>query len=324
MASLRLVAGVFGLVCCLLAAGGAGAEAPVRVLYAGSLVALVENDLGPAFRRASGLGVEGRPGGSVALAHMILDRIQSPDVFISADPAVNALLMHAGSGPSARWFFLLARSTMVIAYNPHSRFAAELGQAAGGRRPWYEVLASRGFRLGRTDPRLDPKGYRTILLFRLAERFYRQPGLAIRVLGDPENPAQVFPEEELVGRLESGQLDAGIFYRIEAVEQHLSFIALPDAVDLGNPAMAAAYAEATYTDTSGAVHRGGPILYTVTIPSTARNLAGAARFLRFLYSAPGQAILKAHGLQPVRPLAGGDVRAVPPPLRDLISGSYGG
>jgi len=315
---------VFALVCGLLAAGDADAKPPVRVLYAGSLVALVENDLGPAFARASGLSIEGRPGGSVALAHMILDRVQSPDVFISADPAVNELLMHAGPGPSARWFFLLARSAMVIAYNPRSRFAAELEQAAAGRRPWYEVLAAPGFRLGRTDPRLDPKGYRTILLFRLAERHYGRPGLEARVLGNPENPTQVFPEEELVGRMDSGQLDAGFFYRIEAVEQHLPYIALPDAINLGNPAMAAAYAKVTFTDASRAVHRGSPILYTVTIPSTARSLAGAVSFIRFLYSAAGQAVLEAHGLLPVRPLAGGDVRVVPPPLRDLISGSYGG
>jgi molybdate/tungstate transport system substrate-binding protein len=310
------------MIAALCAVPGEAAQPPVRVLYAGSLVAFMENGLGPAFSRATGIAFEGRGGGSVALAHMILDRVQTPDVFVSADPEVNTLLLRPPTGPSAPWFFVLARSAMVIAYNPHSRFADDLGAATPGHRPWYEILASPGFRLGRTDPRLDPKGYRTVLLFRLAERFYHRPGLEAQVLGGAENPAQIFPEEALIGRLESGQLDAGVFYRIEAVEQHASFVDLPDEINLGNPAMRHAYAEVTYTDRSGTMHRGGPILYTVTIPSTARNIPGAIRFLQFLYGPSGKAVLEEHGLLSAPALVGGDTRAVPPALRILIAGSY--
>ena len=302
----------------------AGAAPPLRVLYAGSLVALVENDLGPAFRKASGIAVEGRAGGSVALAHMILDGLQTPDVFVSADPGVNKLLLHRGTGPSAPWFLTLARTTMVVAYSPRSRFAAAFSDAAAGRRAWYDVLATPGLRIGRTDPRLDPKGYRTILLLRLAERYYNRPGLEARLLGAPENPAQTFPEEALVGRLESGQLDAGFFYLTEVQEQRLPYLALPDAINLGDPTMARSYAEAAYTDAGGQVHRGAPILYTVTIPSTARNPSGAVEFIRFLYGPAGQRILGAHGLLPVRILAGGHAGAVPAPLRPFVHGSYEG
>jgi molybdate/tungstate transport system substrate-binding protein len=319
---MRRVIVCFVMIAALWAAPGTAAQLPIRVLYAGSLVAFMENGLGPMFSRATGIAFEGRGGGSVALAHMILDRVQTPDVFISADPDVNSLLLHPPSEPSAPWFFVLARTTMVIAYNPHSRFAADLGGATAGTRPWYDILSSPGFRLGRTDPRLDPKGYRTILLFRLAERFYHRPGLEAQILGGAENPAQIFPEETLVGRLESGQLDAGVFYRIEAVEQQAPFVDLPDEINLGNPAMRHAYAEATYTDRSGTRHRGNPILYTVTIPSTARNLPGAIRFLQFLYSPSGRAALEEHGLLFAPALLGGDKGAVPPALRILIAGPY--
>lgn len=319
---------------------GASGAAVVRVLYAGSLVSLVEDGLGPAFRHRTRLAVEGRPGGSVALAHMILDRLQRPDVFLSADPEVNRLLMRprpgppAAPGPSASqappapWFLTLARNALVIAYAPRSAFASALahgafGHAAGGR-PWYEVLAQPGFRLGRTDPRLDPKGYRTVLMLQLAERHYHQAGLGRRIIGSPENPRQIFPEEELTGRLESGQLDAGIFYLNEAVEHRLPYVTLPDEINLGNPEMASVYAQATYTLPTGEVRRGSPILYTVTIPSAAENLDGAILFVRFLYEPAGQTILKAHGLLSAPVLAGGDVRDVPPRLRPLIAGSYGG
>lgn len=297
---------------------------PLRVLYAGSLVALMENGLGPAFTKASRIAVQGRPGGSVALAHMILDGLQIPDVFVSADPGVNRLLLRPASGPSAPWFFTLARTTMVIAYSPASRFAPAFREAAAGRRAWYDVLASPGLRLGRTDPRLDPKGYRTILLLRLAEQYYQRGGLEARLLGAPENPAQTFPEEALVGRLDSGQLDAGFFYLTEVEEQHLPYIPLPDQINLGNPGMARLYARAVFTDAAGAVHRGAPILYTIAIPSTARNLSGAVQFVQFLYGPTARQILKAHGLLPVRILVGGDPRTVPPSLRQLTQGSYGG
>jgi len=309
------------------ALGGAGiaaAAAPVRVLYAGSLVNLVEQGLRPAFAHKTGLTLEGRPGGSVALARMILDRLQTPDVFISADPDVNRLLMNAGPSPSTSWFFTLVRNTMVIAYHTRSRFAPALRRAAAGQQPWYQILASPGFRLGRTDPRLDPKGYRTLLLFRLAERYYHATGLEARLLGSPENPSQIFPEEELTGRLESGQLDAAIFYLNEAVEHHLPYVPLPDTINLGNPAMTAVYAQVTYSTPTGEVRRGSPVVYTVTIPSTVRSLEGAVRFIQFLYDSGGQAILRAHGLLPVPVLLGGDARDVPPALRPLITGSYGG
>lgn len=300
----------------------AAAEEPLRVLYAGSLVTLVEDGLAPAFTYKTGLALEGRPGGSVALAHMILDRLQTPDVFISADPAVNQLLM-GPARPSISWFFTLARTTMVVAYNPKSRFAPALGQVASGRTPWYQILASPGFRLGRTDPRLDPKGYRTILLLRLAERYYQQPGLEAQLTGSPENPSQIFPEEGLVGRLESGQLDAAIFYLIEAVEHHLPYVALPDAINLGNPAMAVAYGQVTYLSPTGQVWRGSPILYTVTIPSTVRNLKGAIRFVQFLYGPAGRTLLGAHGLFFAHVLVGGNARDVPLELGPLIEGAYG-
>ncbi len=314
----------------------ASAAAPVRVLYAGSLVSLVEDGLGPAFTARSRLSVEGRPGGSVALAHLILDGLVRPDVFISADPDVNRLLMRAGPGPRAPWFLALWRNTLVIAYAPHSPFAKALASAAApapaagasgrtaGARPWYEVLAQPDLRLGRTDPRLDPKGYRTVLMLRLAERYYHQAGLEQRIIGSPENPRQIFPEEALTGRLESGQLDAGIFYLNEAVEHHLPYVGLPDAIDLGNPAMAPAYAQVTYTLPTGEVRRGAPILYTVTIPTTAGNLDGAIRFVKFLYAPAGRAILRAHGLLPAPVLAGGSTGDIPPALRPLITGSYGG
>jgi len=311
----------------------AAAAAPVRVLYAGSLVNVFERDVAPAFTRRTGIPVLGRAGGSTALAHLIRDGLAPADVFLSADPVVNQILAPRPGAPSVAWFLTFGSTSMVIAYAPGSRFAPALRQAvdpgpAGRADPalqrgaWFRVLATPGLRLGRTDPALDPKGYRTLFVLRLAERYYHDPGLAARVLGDEENPSQIFPEEALLGRLDSGQLDAGFFYLVEAIARHLPYLTLPPALNLADPAFAAAYATATYIDPSGVTHRGGPILYTVTIPSSARNGEGAARFVAFLLGREGRGLLAARGILGAPILAGGRSADIPASLRPLVGGSY--
>ena len=50
------------------------------------------------------------------------------------------------------------------------------------------MLREPGIRIGRTDPKLDPKGALTVQLLNKAEQVYHQPGLAKAVLGEAENP----------------------------------------------------------------------------------------------------------------------------------------
>src|SRR6266567_2983189 len=177
-----------GLANAPLPAKGSGT---VLVLYAGSLVATMENGVGPAAGKALGYEFQGESKGSVALANEIKDKLRQPDVFISADPTVNDSLAGAKNGDLADWYVVWARTSMVIGYSPRSRFAAQLDQAKAGRTPWYQVLKSPGFKLGRTDPQLDPKGYRTIFMMDLAEQYYKQPGLRQDLLGANDNVDQV-------------------------------------------------------------------------------------------------------------------------------------
>ena len=118
--------------------------------------------------------------------------------------------MGAANGDWVTWYVAFAQSPLVIGYNASSKFAADFKT-----KPWYQVLSEPGIRIGRTDPKLDPKGALTVALMSRRETLYNEPGLAEKVLGAPDNPAQVLPEETLVGRLQSGQLDAGFFYSTE-------------------------------------------------------------------------------------------------------------
>src|SRR5579859_6873121 len=294
-------------------------QGKVLVLYAGSLVNLLEKKVGPVFQQATGYTYEGEGKGSVALANEIKGKLRVPDVFISADPAVDTSLMGPDNGNYVSWYATFTRTSMVIGYTAKSKFAADFQAAANGSKPWYQVLKEPGIHLGRTDPQLDPKGLRTLYTMQLAEQYYNQPGLTQQILGDPENTSQIFPEEELAARLSSGQLDAGFFYLNEVKDLNLPFITLPTQINLSDPSMNSAYAQASYTNPqTGKTAHGSAIVYTITIPSTTKNRAGAIAFVNFILSSQGQAFFTQDGLLQTTPSLSGDASAVPNQIKSYF------
>src|SRR5579875_2580568 len=284
----------------LLAAPGPSAgPQTVSLLYAGSLASLVERGLVPALSRR-GMQVQGEPMGSVAAARLMLDGLRHPDVFISADPEVNRQMLMRPPRPLAEWYVVFAAGELGIAYRPGSRYASAFHAARQGRLPWYRALEQPG-----------------LLLFRMAADEYGRPELT-KLLGADENPQQIFPEPELVLRLETGQLDAAILYRHEAVARGLPFIALPAAINFSDPHFAARYARYSYRTRSGLTVSGQPILFTATIPITATHRPAAIGFLQFLCSPEARTILERFGLRPVEPWAEGNVSQAPAELRDLL------
>lgn len=312
------IAALAGLL--LLALAGCGvAAAPskgaVNVAYAGSLTNVMEHRIGDAFTLDTGYPFQGKGAGSTALANQIASKLIRPDVFISASAAAYAPLEGDAHGNLVRWHLNFAATTMVIGYNPKSSFAAQLQAAASGATLWYAVLQTPGLRLGRTDPALDPKGVNTLYTMQLAERYYAQPGLAHKLLGADDNAAQIFPEEELVARLGSGQLDAGFFYLNEVKDAKLPYITLPAQINLGDPTQATYYAQAHYTTPQGKRQTAAPIVYSVTIPATVQNTAGAVAFVRYLLNGGGRAILTADGIALIPPVLVGDRSALPTDLK---------
>jgi molybdate/tungstate transport system substrate-binding protein len=275
----------------LLPLQSANAAGTVNVLYAGSLVNLMEHGVGPAFDKATGDQFQGYGGGSVGLANQIKGKLRKGDVFISANPKVNASLTGAANGDWVSWYVSFAESPLVIGYSASSKFAADFKS-----KPWYQVLMEPGIKIGRTDAKLDPKGALTLTLMKQAEAFYKSPGLSQKVLGAPDNPAQVLPEETLVGRLQSGQLDAGFFYSTETSDAKIPALSLPPAI------------------TPKAV-------YTVTILHGAPNAAGADQFVAYLLGSDGQNLLKEHGLTLQKMAISGDASAVPQDIKAIVGGA---
>jgi molybdate/tungstate transport system substrate-binding protein len=260
----------------------------VTVLYAGSLVDLMDRGIGPAFDTADRGQFRGSSGGSLQLADEIKERLRKGDVFISADSRANEDLMGPLNGDWVSWYVTFAESPLVIGYNTASRFAPDLKG-----KPWYGVLQEPGIRIGRTDPKLDPKGRMAVDLLNRAERIYKLPNLSHKVLGAPESQEQLFPEEDLVSKLQSGDLDAGFFYSTETVDHNIAAIKLPTEISLS-------------------AH------YTATVLHEAPNPAGADRFIAFLLGAEGRAIMQRHGLDVMTLAFNGNPQKVPDALRSLV------
>ena len=239
---------------------------PVDVLYAGSLVDLMQNQLGPAFEKATGYSVTGFSAGSKALAAEIKGKVHEGDVFISASPKVNATLMGPKNGSWVSWYAEYATSALVLGYNPNSKFAAALKS-----KPWYEVLTEPGLRLGFTDPATDPKGELSAEALKEIAASKNLP--ALKAIASDQ--ADVFPEETLVGRLQSGQLDAGFFYTSEATAAKIPVVPLTGVA-----------LKATYT---------------VTVLNNAPHQSAAEAFVSYLLGPDGQAILTQDGFKLVAP-----------------------
>lgn len=259
------------------------AAGPVDVYYASSLQDILEQHVGPHFDKATGYTFTGFSGASGTLANEIKGGVAQGDVFISANAATNATLEGNSNGNWVSWFVVFGASPLVIGYNPRSSFASALKTER-----WFNVITEPGFRLGRTDPSLDPKGKLTVQALTAAEQIYGANNLTAITA----TTANVYPESSLVGELQAGQLDAGFFYASEAKAAGIPTISLGKL-----------YLAATYT---------------ITILNNAPHEAAAEAFVNYLLSTPGVTLLKREGMTVVKPRLTGPMSSVPRSLRHLL------
>ena len=142
-------------------------QGKVFVMYAGSLVKILEDVIGPAFQNESGYPYVGEGKGSVQVSNLIKDGFRTPDVFVSAGTVPMTRLMNT-TPPLVDWLLKFGSAEIVIAYSPNSPHFGDLEKARMGKIPWYDVVSQDGFKFGRTDPELDPKGYYGIITAELA------------------------------------------------------------------------------------------------------------------------------------------------------------
>ena len=267
-------------------------ESVLVVYNAGSLARPLRAAL-DSFAAREKVVVEQESAGSLESARKLTELGNIPDVIALADYEVFPQLLMPDF---ATWYVRFAQNRMVVAYTDRSRHANEITPAN-----WWQVLERPGTETGYSDPSLDPAGYRTLLVFQLAERHYRQSGLARRL--ERSVPARnVRPKSaDLIALLQAGELDYAWEYESVARAAGLRFVRLPHEIDLGSPEDSAFYALASVrvpgkTPRDTVTFRGEPIVYAFSIPTGAPHPEVAQRFASYLLS-EGKAVLRLNHLQ---------------------------
>ena len=235
---------------------------------------------------------------SLEAIRKLTDLGRIPDVLATADVALfDALIVPKHSS----WYVVFGTDALVLAYGPHSVGRADLSPEA-----WFRVLLSPGVRTGRSDPSIDPSGYRTLMALQLAERHYGEPGLASRLLQAMQEQYVRHAEADLSALLQAGELDYIWTYRNLARAHGLQYLELPAEVNLADPALAAWYAQATARVAGKSpgdtlVLTGAPIVFAVTSPRGAPHPEAARAFIALLLSPRGADVLRATGFDPLLP-----------------------
>lgn len=275
------------------------ASADIRVTYAGSMGKVMDESLGPAFAKANKGSYQGQGQGAYGMARLLASKKITADVFVSVTPGPMQILKDAGLIDSA---VPVASTSMVVAYSPKGKYAQLFDRAANSKNAsWLDVLAKPGVKFGRTDPVNDPKGQNIVFTLLLAEKYYQKPGIADRIMGGVQNPAQTHLEGGLLARLENGQVDAAAGYESEVISAHLPYIALPDEINLSNPAKSNQWYDTvsfTIKDNKGeekTLHTQPLVYYAAVLKNAPHGMKTGQAFVDFMLSQAGQSLYKQNG-----------------------------
>ena len=297
----------------------AGSVGTLTIFHAGSLSVPLEEIEKRFESMYPDIDVQREAAGSQKCARKITDLGKPCDIMASADyKVIDKLLIP----DYADWNIRFATNQLVLCFTDSSTHADRVNADN-----WYEVLQEQRVVWGHSDPNLDPCGYRALMVMKLAEKYYKIPGLySALVANRPEE--NIRPKSvDLISLLQTGNMDYAWEYRSVAVQHGLRYITLPDEINLGNYMFDSLYATATVKVTGKEPDTwmeisGQSVTYGITMVKTAPNPDAAIRFLQYLLDAEGGLeVLKEMGQPPFIPARVPDERMktkLPDELRSLV------
>jgi molybdate/tungstate transport system substrate-binding protein len=251
--------------------------------------------------------------GSRACCRKVTELNRNADIIFSADYKVfEDLLMPE----YADWYIKYAINRLVIAYTEHSKYSDEINS-----KNWFNILVKKDVNFGHSDPNLDPAGYRTIMCWELADKYYKKN--VLNMLNKACKPRNIRPSSvQLLSMLQNYSLDYAFEYESVCMQHHLKYVKLPDEIDLSNPKFAKEYEKAVVKVTGKkkgtfSYLKGSPIVYAFTILKNAKNKKGALKFAEFLLSKDGRNIFSENQPLLKHPIAN-NIKLVPEELRKYI------
>ena len=287
------------------------AREKVVVFHAGSL-SVPFDEIEKAFEaKYPEYDVQREASGSRAAARKITDINKPADVMASADyKVIDNLLIPNHAQFNAQF----ATNEMVIAFTDKAKYADQITT-----ENWPQIFLKEGVKVGHSDPNMDPCGYRSMLVTKLAERYYNMPGLFDKLFGygdsyknGEENKKKVIvrpKETDLLGLIEAGMYDYLYIYKSVAEQHHLRYLVLPEEVSLKSAKFADQYKKATFQINGKKpgewiTKKGAPMVYGITVVennNSPTNEKGAVLFVKFVLSEQGQKIMEKNGQGVIAP-----------------------
>lgn len=219
----------------------------------------------------------------------------SCDLLVSADYRIIEDLLKP---EYAKFNLLFAKTKLVLSFTEKSRYHTEINE-----NNWYEILLRPDVQYGHTDPELDPAGYRALLCWQLAEKYYNQPQLYQRLM-DHFSPQNLLTDSTIIReRMHAGELDYFFGYEASARQRKNLYINLPSTIDFSTSEHATEYLQAKLTlngKQAGTLMtvNGYPIQYSITLLEQASQREEAIDFLSYLLT-QGSSTLETAGFIPL-------------------------
>ncbi len=287
------------------------AKEEIVVFHAGSL-AVPFSKIEKAFEKEyPQYDVKREASGSVAAARKISEIGRAADVMASADyTVIDEVLRPQHSKFNAHF----ATNEMAIAYTKDSKYADTINS-----QNWPEIFLKDDVEIGHSNPNLDPCGYRSMLVTKLAQQYYGHADLFEKLFGygqsyqvgeEKKKSVIVRPKEtDLLGLLEAGAYDYLFIYKSVAAQHGLEYFTLPQEISLKSNAYAETYQNASFKIESKRPGNyrtisGAPMVYGITIAQNDKsplNEKGAVLFVNFVLSDKGLNIMQEAGQGAIKP-----------------------
>lgn len=301
------------LLCAILAACAPGdaTREPVTVFAAGSLARPLRAAL-DSIAASGGPVAQLEIMGSREMLRAVTALGRTPALLVTADAdeMERALLPQYIAASTT-----FARNRVVLALSPKRRTGDSVTSAN-----WAERASSGSLRIARTDPARAPLGYRTELLWQLAERQRRHPGLAARLAAASPEALMRGNESDIAALLESGDADAAWCYESLARSLQIPYVLLGEQVDFGSVGDSLIYQQASVmipgSRPGDSVRvRGAPIRYAIAVMRTAPDPIGATLLRERLLDSISTRIMRRIGLDAIGARGGSSTTVAPPPAR---------
>jgi molybdate/tungstate transport system substrate-binding protein len=301
------------------------------ILYSADAYVVECAVLESAFTNSTGIMmVPPKSGGSLLLAQEI-SQGNPVSVFISVSHgAVTASRL---GNESAGWAISFAADQMALAYSNSSLqnsaasaavAAYDSAVASNTTVAWnnfFTMISSGSVKVGFGNPNADPAGYRGWIVLEAAGQAYANNSSFFenRMLSNNGNVTGA-SAADLVGPLETGQIQFLFIYKSSAIAHKLNYLQLPSQVNLGNAKYSKFYSQFSYQISSG-VQKGGVITLWITVPADSTDTTDSLQFVVFVVK-NSPMLLSPFGLVPITPAKLYNSTTIPQPLQQLVNQGY--